>query len=75
VAVTFGAIATTTSAAFLASTAVAGVGFGLAFLGAGVATARFGLHSTALVYSAALAALAAAAAGILLLRPAASPSE
>ncbi len=34
VAVTFGAIATTTAAAFLAGTAVAGVGFGPAFLGA-----------------------------------------
>ena len=32
-AVTFGAIATTASAAFLAGTAIAGVGFGLAFLG------------------------------------------
>jgi hypothetical protein len=31
VAVTFGAIATTTSAAFLAGTAVAGAGFGLGF--------------------------------------------
>ena len=34
VAVTFGAIATTTSAAFVAGTAVAGAGFGLAFQGA-----------------------------------------
>src|SRR5271169_3962539 len=102
-AVTFGAIATTVSAAFIAGTAVAGVGFGLAFLGsfrvitasatpgqraglvaafyivgylafsvpalvAGVATTTFGLHSTALVYSASLAVLAAAAVGILLLR-------
>jgi hypothetical protein len=33
-AVTFGAIAATTAAGFLAGTAVAGVGFGLAFLGA-----------------------------------------
>ena len=99
-AVTFGAIVTTAPAAFLAGAAVAGVGFGLAFLGsfrtitalaqpddraglvaaiyvagylafsvpaliAGVATTRFGLHSTALVYSAALAVLAAAAVGIL----------
>jgi MFS family permease len=102
-AVTFGAIAATASAAFLAGTAVAGVGFGLAFLGsfrvitalaepddraglvaaiyivgylafsvpaliAGVATTAFGLHSTALVYSASLAVLAAAAVGLLLLR-------
>jgi len=99
-AVTFGAIAATAPAAFLAGAGVAGVGFGLAFLGsfrtitalaqpddraglvaaiyvagylafsvpaliAGVATTRFGLHSTALVYSAALAVLAAAAVGIL----------
>jgi hypothetical protein len=104
VAVTFGEIATTTSAAFLAGTAVAGVGFGLAFLGAfrlttalaapgqragllaaifivsylafsvpaliaGVAATTFGLHSTALVYSASLAALVAAAAGLLVSRP------
>jgi predicted MFS family arabinose efflux permease len=104
-AVTFGAIVTTTSAAFLIGSAVAGVGFGLAFLGsfrmitalaepddraglvtaiyivgylafsvpaliAGVATTRFGLHSTALVYSASLAVLAAAATAILLFRPA-----
>ena len=34
VAVTFGAIATTTSAAFLAGTAIAGAGFGLGFSGA-----------------------------------------
>ena len=102
-ALTFFAIATTTSAAFLAGTAVTGVGFGLAFLGtfrmttalaapgqsaglvaavfvvaylafsvpallAGVATTTFGLQSTALVYSAALAALISAAAGIVLLR-------
>ena len=108
-AVTFGAIATTTSAAFLTGTAVAGVGFGLAFLGcvphdhrpgrardragllaaifivcylafsvpaliAGVATTKFGLHSTALVYSASLAILAAAAAGILLFRPGGKPT-
>jgi MFS family permease len=105
VAVTFGAIATTTSAAFLAGSAVAGIGFGLAFLGsfrmitalaepgdraglvtaiyivgylafsvpaliAGVATTRFGLHPTALVYSASLAVLAAASTAILLFRPA-----
>jgi MFS family permease len=104
VAVTFGAIATTTSAAFVTGTAVAGAGFGLAFQGAfraiialatsaeraglvtaifavgylafsvpaliaGVATTKFGLQATALVYSASLAALVATAAGILLLRP------
>jgi hypothetical protein len=109
-AVTFGAIATTTSPAFLTGTTVAGVGFGLAFQGsfrmitalakpddraglvtaiyivgylafsvpaliAGVATTHFGLHPTALVYSASLAALAAAAVGILLLRPGGKPAR
>jgi MFS family permease len=39
--------------------------FSLPALIAGVATTTFGLHSTALIYSASLAALAAAAAGIL----------
>ena len=102
-AVTFAAIATTTAAAFLAGTAVVGVGFGLALLGvnrtliplappgkrasliaaifiisflglsipaliAGVATAHFGLHRTALVYCAAIAALIAIAAASLILR-------
>ena len=110
VAVTFGAIATTTSAAFLAGTGVAGVGFGLAYLGsfrmtvslatpreragllaaifivaylafsipvliAGVATTRFGLHSTALAYSASIAVLVAAAVGILVLRPVGAPAR
>jgi MFS family permease len=111
-AATFGAIATTTAAAFLAGTAVAGVGFGLAFLGsfrmitalaepderaglvtavyivgylafsvpaliAGVATTSFGLHATALVYSASLAVLAAAAAAacLVLLRPGGQPTR
>jgi hypothetical protein len=108
--VTFGAIATTTPAAFLVGTAVAGVGFGLASLGsfrmitglaapgqraglvaaiyivgylafsvpaltAGVATTQFGLHSAALVYSASLAVLVAAAAGILLFRPGGDPAR
>ena len=106
---TCGAIAATTSAAFLAGTAVAGVGFGLAFLGAfrmiialarpgqqaglvaaifivgyiafsvpaliaGVATTKFGLHPTALVYSASTAALAAAATGIAVSRPGGTPT-
>jgi MFS family permease len=104
VATTFGAIATTAPAAFLAGTGVAGVGFGLAFQGAfrmilslatpgqraglvtavfavgylafsvpaliaGVAATKFGLHSTALVYSASLAALVAIAIALLLIRP------
>jgi len=103
VAVTLAGIATTTAAAFLAGTAVAGVGFGVAFLGAfrstvemaapgdragliaavyivsylafsipaviaGAATARFGLHDTAVVYSAAIVALVAAAAGSFVIR-------
>jgi MFS family permease len=109
VTVTFGAIATTTSAAFLAGAAIAGIGFGLAFLGAfrmitalatpderagllaaifivaylafsipaliaGFATTKFGLHGTALVYSGSLAALAAAAVGILVRRPSDRPA-
>ena len=109
-AITFGAIATTTAAAFLIGAAVAGVGFGLAFLGgfrmtlatakpdesagllaaifivaylafavpaliAGVATTTYGLHSTALVYSASLAGVAAAAASILLLRTVGKPAR
>ena len=96
---TLAAVETASAAAFLAGTAVAGVGVGTAFflgayrilvalagpgqraglvaaiwivfylafsvpvVGAGVATAHFGLHQTAVVYSAALAVLAAAAAG------------
>ena len=109
-AVTFGAIATTTSPAFLIGTTVAGVGFGLAFQGsfrmitalakpddraglvtaiyivgylafsipaliAGVATTHFGLHPTALVYSASLAILAAAAVGILLFHRGGKPTR
>jgi hypothetical protein len=107
--VTFDAIETRTSAAFLAGTTVAGAGFGLAFQGAfrmttalatpaqraglvtavfavgylafsvpaliaGVATTKYGLHSTALVYSASLAALVVAAAGILVFRPGGQPA-
>jgi hypothetical protein len=109
-AVTFGAIAATAAAAFLVGTAVAGVGFGLAFLGsfrvvtalaepddraglvaavyivgylafsvpaliAGVAATKFGLHATALVYSASLAVLAAAAIGLLMLRRGGPPAR
>ncbi len=47
--------------------------FSVLALIAGVATTAFGLHSTALVYSAALAVLAAAATGILLSRPRSTP--
>jgi predicted MFS family arabinose efflux permease len=99
--ITFGAIAVSTAAVFLAGTAVAGVGFGLAFLGAfrmvtalappadraglvaaifvvnflafsipaviaGWAVTRYGLHRTALVYCAVVAALAVAAAASLM---------
>lgn len=109
-AVTFDAIARTAADAFIAGTGVAGVGFGLAFLGAfrmitalatprqragllaaiftvaylafsvpaliaGATTTRFGLHPTALVYSAGLGVLAAAATGALLLRPSAHPVQ
>ena len=100
-AITLGAIATGTAIAFLAGTAVAGVGFGLAFLGAfrmvtelappaeraglvaaifvvnflafsipaviaGWAVTHYGLHGTALVYCAVVAALTAAAAASLM---------
>jgi hypothetical protein len=49
--------------------------FSVPALLAGVATTRSGLHPTALVYSASLAVLAAAAVGILLLRPGAKPAR
>jgi hypothetical protein len=49
--------------------------FSVPALIAGVAATRFGLHSTALVYAASLAALAAAAVGLLLLRPDAKPAQ
>jgi hypothetical protein len=42
--------------------------FSVPVLAAGVATTHFGLHRTAVVYSAALAVLAAAAAGSLIIR-------
>ena len=42
--------------------------FSVPVLAAGVATTHFGLHQTAVVYSAALAVLAAAAAGSLIIR-------
>jgi hypothetical protein len=42
---------------------------------AGVATTHFGLHQTAVVYSAALAVLAAAAAGSLIIRTRSRPGS
>jgi predicted MFS family arabinose efflux permease len=54
---------------------VAYLAFSVPALGAGVAATNVGLQRTALVYSAALAVLAASAAGILLLRPAAQPES
>jgi hypothetical protein len=104
VAVTLIAITTTTPATFLAGTAVAGLGYGLAYLGAfrttiaaaspaqraglltaiyilvylafgvpaltaGVATTKFGLHATALVYSGSLVAVVAVAIGLLFIEP------
>jgi MFS family permease len=101
--ITFVGVATSTPAVLLAGTAVAGLGWGPAFMGAyrtivalarpddragliaaiftvgylafsipaviaGVATSHYGLHKTALVYSAAIAVLAAIAAGSSLLR-------
>lgn len=109
VGVTFVAIATTTAALFLAATAIAGVGYGVAFLGAfrmttalaapseraglltaiyivvylafglpaliaGIATTRFGLHATALVYAAWLAAVVAVAIALLSLRRGQKPA-
>jgi hypothetical protein len=103
IVVTLTAIETTSPAAFLTGTAVAGAGFGAAMLGtfrtvsaraapgqragliaayfiasylafsipvvaAGMATTRFGLHRTALVYCAVIAVLAAVAAGSLIFR-------
>ena len=104
VAVTLTAIATTTPALFFIATAIAGVGYGLAYLGAfrmtaalaspaqragllaaiyilvyfafgapaliaGVATTKFGLHSTGLVYSAWLVAVVGVAIGLLFVGP------
>jgi len=71
------ALATPSQSAGLV-TAIFTVGY-LAFsipaLIAGVATTKFGLHSTALVYSASLAALVAVAAGILLFGPSSKPAR
>jgi MFS family permease len=98
--VTFASLVTSTPALLFVGTAVAGLGFGPAFMGAyrstvalappddraglitavyivsylstgipavigGIATSHYGLHKTALVYSVAVAALAAAAVGLL----------
>jgi MFS family permease len=98
--VTFASIETGTAAVLFVGTAIAGLGFGPAFLGAyratvaaatsdnraglitaiyvvsylatgipavlaGIATSRYGLHNTALVYSIAVAVLAAAAVTLL----------
>src|SRR5580693_7399922 len=49
--------------------------FSIPALIAGVATTKFGLHSTALVYSASLAALVAVAAGILPFGPSGQPAR
>ena len=99
--VTFASIETGTPAVLFVGTAVAGLGFGSAFVGAyratvaraasddraglitaiyivsylatgipavigGIATSHFGLHKTALVYSVAVAVLAAAAVSLLI---------
>jgi MFS family permease len=106
--VTFAAIETTTSAVLLVGTALAGLGFGPAFMGAyrsvvalapsddraglitavylvsylataipaviaGIATSRYGIHDTALVYSLIVAALAAVGAGSFLVRRMGAP--
>ena len=49
--------------------------FSIPALIAGVATTKFGLHSTALVYSASLAILVAMAAGIVLFGPSGKPAR
>jgi len=49
--------------------------FSVPVLAAGVATTHFGLHQTAVVYSAALAVLAAAAAGSLIIRGRSRPGR
>jgi hypothetical protein len=49
--------------------------FSVPALIAGVAATKFGLHSTALVYSAVLAALVAVATGILVFRPGGQPAR
>jgi MFS family permease len=99
--VTFASIETSTPAVLFVGTAVAGLGFGSAFVGAyratvaqaasderaglitaiyivsylatgipavigGIATSHFGLHTTALVYSVAVALLAAAGVSLLI---------
>jgi predicted MFS family arabinose efflux permease len=101
--VTFASIETGTPAVLFVGTAVAGLGFGSAFMGAyrttvalahaddraglitaiyivsylatgvpavigGIATSHYGMHETALVYSVAVAALAAAAVSLLVHR-------
>jgi predicted MFS family arabinose efflux permease len=101
--VTLASIETSTPAVLFVGTAVAGLGFGPAFLGAyratiasapsddragliaaiyivsylatgipavigGIATSRYGLHKTAVVYSVAVAALAATAVSLLIRR-------
>jgi predicted MFS family arabinose efflux permease len=105
--VTFASLETSTPALLFVGTAVAGLGFGPAFMGAyrttvalappddraglitaiyivsylltgipavigGIATSHYGLHRTALVYSVAVAALAAAGVGLLIRRMATS---
>jgi hypothetical protein len=49
--------------------------FSVPVVAAGVATTHFGLHQTAVVYSAALAVLAAAAAGSLIIRRRSRPGS
>jgi hypothetical protein len=109
-AVTFASIETSMSAVLFVGTAIAGVGFGSAFMGAyratvaldpsddragvitaiyivsylatgvpavigGIATSHFCLHRTALVYSVAVAALAAAGVSLLVHRMAAGRAQ
>jgi hypothetical protein len=64
--VTFAPIETGAPAALFVGTAVAGLGFGSAFVGRTDATSHFGLHKTAHVYSVAVALLATAAVSLLI---------
>jgi hypothetical protein len=62
-------------AGLVAAIYIAGyLAFSIPALIAGVTTTKYGLHSTALVYAASVAVLAAAAAGLMWFRPAAKLS-
>jgi MFS family permease len=63
-------------AGLVAAVYIAGyLAFSIPALIAGVTTTRYGLHATALVYAVAVAVLAAAAAGVMLVRPGDKPGQ